>query len=108
MSNQPISEQDIARMASFVQIKESVSLYNRVVELGFKECVHNFRNNMLTDKEKSCIQSTAGKYLKVAQRVQSRVQDVQHEQQQSQLNLQRQATPAAGAPLGANVATASK
>lgn len=63
---------------------------------------------MLTEKEKTCIQSTAGKYLKVAQRVQSRVQDVQQEQQQNQLNLQRQGTAAAGAPLGANVATASK
>lgn len=51
--------------------------YNQVVQLAFRSCVHGFRSNTLTEKEKKCVSSTAGKMLRFADRLGHRFSEAQ-------------------------------
>jgi hypothetical protein len=45
--------------------------------MAFRHCVHGFRSNTLTDKEKRCVGATAGKMLRFSDRVNHRFSEAQ-------------------------------
>ena len=51
--------------------------YNSVVEETFTRCVHGFRGNTLTEREKKCVAATAAKLLKGAKRIDRRFSEAQ-------------------------------
>ena len=80
-------------------------LYNTVVQVAFKQCVHSFRSNKLSGKEKDCVVNAVGKYLKLSGRIQRRVSEVQADQQADFMAKQAAAmsTGVAATPLGTKV-----
>ena len=53
------------------------SSYNRVVEQAFRTCVHGFRSNTLTEKEKKCVMLNTGKLLRFSDRLGHRWSEAQ-------------------------------
>ncbi len=53
------------------------STFNRVTELAFDRCVHGFRGNTLTEKEKKCVQVVAAKVLRFSDRMNARFSEAQ-------------------------------
>ena len=80
-------------------------LYNTVVQVSFKQCVHSFRSSKLSGKEKECVANAVGKYLKLSGRIQRRVAEVQASQQADFMAKQQAAhdTGVAATPLGTKV-----
>ena len=56
------------------QMKDSLKLYNHLVESCFDKCVHvgwsgGFKSKQLDDTESKCVSQCAEKYMKLTQRV---------------------------------------
>jgi hypothetical protein len=56
-------------------------MYNTVTETVFRQCVHSFRTNTLSDDEKACLSVATTKLLRHTARVKQRITDFQEEQQ---------------------------
>ena len=64
-------------MGFFFRVPSSSRTFNRVTQVSFERCVHGFRGNTLTDKEKKCIQATSTKILKFSDRMNTRFSEAQ-------------------------------
>eukprot|EP01041_Mallomonas_annulata_P008054 gene8054-16512_t len=51
------------------QMKESLKMYNRLVEGCFSKCVTTFRSKQLDEKENKCVAQCSEKFMKLTQRV---------------------------------------
>ena len=73
-----------AFMASLeaMQTKDSLRMYNDLVERCYLQCVTSFRSQSLNETEKTCVASCAEKYIKLTQRVGFRF--AEHQAQQGQ------------------------
>ena len=69
--NQIPEHQRPAFMASLeaMQTKDSLRMYNDLVERCYLQCVTSFRSQSLKEEEKTCVASCAEKYIKLTQRV---------------------------------------
>ena len=86
--NQLPEHQKPAFMASLeaMQTKDSLRMYNDLVERCYLQCVTSFRSQSLNETEKTCVASCAEKYIKLTQRVGFRFAEHQAQQgQQAQL-----------------------
>ncbi len=86
--NQIPEHQKPAFMASLeaMQTKDSLRMYNDLVERCYLQCVTSFRSQSLNETEKTCVASCAEKYIKLTQRVGFRFAEHQAQQgQQAQL-----------------------
>lgn len=67
-----LPEEDKLRMAYMIdqlQIRDSLRMYNSLVERCFSDCVDTFRRKTLDKQEESCITKCAEKFLKHSMRV---------------------------------------
>ncbi|KAH7422482.1 hypothetical protein KP509_12G010600 [Ceratopteris richardii] len=67
-----LSEDDKLRMTSMIdqlQVRDSLRMYNSLVERCFMQCIDNFRRKTLDKQEESCVRVCAEKYLKHSMRV---------------------------------------
>jgi len=60
-----------------MQVEESMTTYNNLVERCFNECVTNFRSKSLDATETSCTQRCVQKFMAYSQRVAQRFQEKQ-------------------------------
>ncbi|GLJ24666.1 hypothetical protein SUGI_0471680 [Cryptomeria japonica] len=70
LANMP--EEDQQRMSNMIdqlQIRDSLRMYNSLVERCFNNCVDSFRRKTLDKQEETCVQRCAEKYLKHSMRV---------------------------------------
>jgi len=70
-----IPEEDQQRMTKMIeqfQIRDSLRMYNSLVERCFDHCVDSFRRKSLDKQEETCVQRCAEKFLKHSMRVSMR------------------------------------
>ncbi|KAI3772334.1 hypothetical protein L6452_03517 [Arctium lappa] len=64
--------EDQARMSKMIdqlQIRDSLRMYNALVERCFSDCVESFRRKTLDEQEETCVRRCAEKFLKHSLRV---------------------------------------
>ncbi|MED6181580.1 protein transporter tim9 [Stylosanthes scabra] len=62
-------QQRMAAMMEQVQIRDSLRMYNSLVEKCFTDCVDTFKHKSLQKQEESCVKRCAEKFLKHSMRV---------------------------------------
>ncbi|OEU12231.1 mitochondrial import inner membrane translocase subunit Tim9, partial [Fragilariopsis cylindrus CCMP1102] len=65
----PYKQQEFMQHLEQMQLKDSLSMYNRLVERCFDGCVSSFRSKTLDKSEISCMENCSGRYIKMTQRV---------------------------------------
>ncbi|KAK7350300.1 hypothetical protein VNO77_08744 [Canavalia gladiata] len=71
-------EEDKQRMSTMVdqlQFRDSLKMYNSLVERCFKDCVHTFYRKSLTKQEEICVHRCAQKFLRLSMHVGLRFSD---------------------------------
>ncbi|GAV09237.1 hypothetical protein RvY_18810-1 [Ramazzottius varieornatus] len=69
------------------QLKDFLMSYNKLSELCFDSCVHDFTTRRVLDAEDTCSSNCVEKYLKLNQRVSQRFQEYQTLQNEQALAL---------------------
>ncbi|XP_013407659.1 mitochondrial import inner membrane translocase subunit Tim9 [Lingula anatina] len=64
--------QEIPAGAVEAQFKQFMSTYEKVTQLCFIDCVHDFTSRKVLNKEKTCSTTCMEKYLKLTQRMTQR------------------------------------
>ncbi|PKI40817.1 mitochondrial import inner membrane translocase subunit Tim9-like [Punica granatum] len=67
-----LPEADKIRMSAMMdqlQIRDSLRMYNSLVERCFNDCVDSFKHKKLQKQEETCVQRCAEKFLKHSMRV---------------------------------------
>ncbi|XP_028802519.1 mitochondrial import inner membrane translocase subunit Tim9 [Neltuma alba] len=67
-----LPEEDKLKMAAMIdqlQIRDSLRMYNSLVERCFNDCVDTFKHKSLQKQEESCVRRCAEKFLKHSMRV---------------------------------------
>ncbi|XP_022145535.1 mitochondrial import inner membrane translocase subunit Tim9-like [Momordica charantia] len=67
-----LPDEDKLKMASMIdqlQIRDSLRMYNSLVERCFTDCIDNFQRKSLTKQEETCVRRCAEKFLKHSMRV---------------------------------------
>jgi len=59
------------------QFKEFLLSYNKLSEMCFNDCVHDFTTRKVIESEASCSNYCMEKYMKMTQRISQRFQEVQ-------------------------------
>ncbi|XP_041354124.1 mitochondrial import inner membrane translocase subunit Tim9-like [Gigantopelta aegis] len=59
------------------QFQEFLASYNRVSEMCFTDCVHDFTTRKILESENTCALNCLEKYLKMTQRISQRFQEYQ-------------------------------
>lgn len=75
-----LSEEDNRRMAQMMetmQMKDSLRMYNFLVEKCFNHCIEGFRRKTLDKTEETCVKRCAEKFLKSTSRVSMRFAELQ-------------------------------
>ncbi|KAF6036890.1 TIMM9 [Bugula neritina] len=67
------------------QFREFLLTYNKVTEMCFESCVHDFKTRKVADKEIGCTKYCMDKYLKMTQRISLRFAEHQVNQNEAQL-----------------------
>ncbi|GKY91881.1 hypothetical protein MPSEU_000159700 [Mayamaea pseudoterrestris] len=65
----PHQQQQFMKEMENMQLKDSLSMYNNLVERCFDSCVTSFRSKALDKYEISCTDNCASRYIKMTQRV---------------------------------------
>ncbi|GBG88268.1 hypothetical protein CBR_g46834 [Chara braunii] len=74
-----LSDEDKAamdKMLETVQMRDSLRLYNTLVERCFNNCVDSFRRKTLDKTEETCVKRCVEKFLKHTGRVSLRFQEI--------------------------------
>lgn len=77
----PHKQQEFMVHLEQMQLKDSLTMYNRLVERCFDGCVSSFRSKTLDKHEMPCLENCAGRYIKMTQRVGLRFAEHQAMQQ---------------------------
>ncbi|XP_010520276.1 PREDICTED: mitochondrial import inner membrane translocase subunit TIM9-like [Tarenaya hassleriana] len=78
-----LPEEDKARMGSMIdqlQLRDSLRMYNSLVERCFNDCVDNFTRKTLQKQEETCVMRCAEKFLKHTMRVGMRFAELNQNQ----------------------------
>lgn len=59
------------------QFQNFLQYYNKLTEMCFSDCIHDFTNRKISANENNCVMHCSEKFLKVMQRVGVRLQEVQ-------------------------------
>ncbi|KAK2187849.1 hypothetical protein NP493_153g09001 [Ridgeia piscesae] len=65
------------------QFREFLLSYNKLSEMCFTDCVHDFTTRKVLDSEQNCTTNCMDKYLKITQRISQRFQEAQMQQNDS-------------------------
>mmetsp|Transcript_4428 Transcript_4428/g.14354 ORF Transcript_4428/g.14354 Transcript_4428/m.14354 type:complete len:90 (+) Transcript_4428:43-312(+) len=82
-----LSPSDKERLQTYIaesQMRDSMSVYNKVVNRCFMDCVNSFRHKSLDGKEDECVNNCTRKFLAFTQRAAVRFAEAQHEFASSQ------------------------
>mmetsp|Transcript_51173 Transcript_51173/g.147698 ORF Transcript_51173/g.147698 Transcript_51173/m.147698 type:complete len:98 (+) Transcript_51173:148-441(+) len=74
-------QQEFMKHLEHMQLKDSLTMYNNLVERCFEGCVSSFRSKTLDKHESSCVENCAARYIKMTQRVGLRFAEHQAMQQ---------------------------
>mmetsp|Transcript_3316 Transcript_3316/g.7305 ORF Transcript_3316/g.7305 Transcript_3316/m.7305 type:complete len:97 (+) Transcript_3316:128-418(+) len=74
-------QQELMKHVEETQLKESLTMYNKLVERCAEGCIHSFRSKTLDKYEITCLENCAGRYIKMTQRVGLRFAEHQAMQQ---------------------------
>ena len=88
--DQPVRAATLAKLEE-LQVKDTLRMFNGLVERCFGECVHAFRSKMLTEPEEKCVTTCSEKYLKHTNRVGQRFGELSMQEQQAQQQASQQA-----------------
>ena len=89
-------KEEMMNMIEGMQTRDSLKMYNGLVERCFKECVDSFRRKNLDSTEERCVTRCCEKYLKHSQRVSLRFAELNAgAEAQMQEGLAQQAAAAA-------------
>ncbi|KAL9689006.1 hypothetical protein QQ045_033435 [Rhodiola kirilowii] len=75
----PLSEDDNKRLSKKIedlQIRDSLRMYNTVVERCFLDCVDSFLRQNLTKQEDACVHRCVDKFIRLTIRTGLRVSDL--------------------------------
>ncbi|KAL8465236.1 hypothetical protein ACS0TY_034660 [Phlomoides rotata] len=67
-----LPEEDKLRMSAMIdqlQVRDSLRMYNSLVERCFTDCIDSFRRKSLEKQEETCVRRCAEKFLKHSMRV---------------------------------------
>uniref|UniRef100_A0A7S3BEP4 Mitochondrial import inner membrane translocase subunit n=1 Tax=Prasinoderma singulare TaxID=676789 RepID=A0A7S3BEP4_9VIRI len=73
-------EKEMNKELESMQLRDSLSLYNRLSKRCFDDCVSSFRTRTLDRGEETCVVRCAEKFLKHMARVTVRFGEVQQQQ----------------------------
>ena len=73
---------EMNKQLEVLQAKDSIGMYNFMVERCFADCINSFRSKTLDESEKACVSKCSEKYIKLTQRVGFRF--AEHQAQQGQ------------------------
>ncbi|EFN57264.1 hypothetical protein CHLNCDRAFT_21497 [Chlorella variabilis] len=62
-------QQQLMQAIEQMQVRDSLRMYNTLVERCFKDCVESFRRKDLDATEEKCVQSCCSKFMKHSARV---------------------------------------
>ena len=79
-----IAGQKMLDMIDQMQTRDSLRMYNTLVERCFADCVHTFRRKTLEKDEEACVNRCAQKFLKHSARVSLRFAELNQEVQPGQ------------------------
>ncbi|KAF5186224.1 Mitochondrial import inner membrane translocase subunit tim9 [Thalictrum thalictroides] len=65
----PSDQQKMQALIEGLQMKDSLRMYNSLVERSFNDCVDSFRRKTLDKQEESCVRKCVEKYMKHQMRV---------------------------------------
>lgn len=68
---------DAGTMDQLKQFKDFISNFNKLTEQCFTDCIFDFTNRTISNKEDSCANNCVEKYLKMNQRISQRFQEAQ-------------------------------
>ncbi|XP_061365654.1 mitochondrial import inner membrane translocase subunit Tim9-like isoform X2 [Gastrolobium bilobum] len=74
-----LPEEDKHKMSTMIdqlQIRDSLKMYNSLVERCFKDCVNTFYRKSLTKQEETCVIRCAEKFLRLSMQVGLRFSDL--------------------------------
>ena len=74
-------QQEFMRHLENMQLKDSLAMYNNLVERCFDGCVSSFRSKTLDKSETACVENCSARYVKMTQRVGLRFAEHQAMQQ---------------------------
>mmetsp|Transcript_10958 Transcript_10958/g.15891 ORF Transcript_10958/g.15891 Transcript_10958/m.15891 type:complete len:97 (-) Transcript_10958:329-619(-) len=77
----PPEQQKFMKTLEEMQMKDSLTMYNNLVDRCFTSCVSSFRSKTLDKYETSCVEHCASRYVKMTQRVGLRFAEHQAMQQ---------------------------
>jgi import inner membrane translocase subunit TIM9 len=78
----PEQQQQLMQQLEAVQVKDTMMMYNRLVERCFTTCVVNYRSKDLSSSEKKCLGRCTNKFMLHSKRVGLRFAEYQYEQSQ--------------------------
>eukprot|EP01025_Chloroclados_australasicus_P045304 TRINITY_DN4951_c0_g1_i1.p4 TRINITY_DN4951_c0_g1~~TRINITY_DN4951_c0_g1_i1.p4 ORF type:complete len:103 (-),score=11.76 TRINITY_DN4951_c0_g1_i1:453-761(-) len=82
--------QELLKSIEQMQLRDSLRMYNVVVERCFKDCVSSFTSNSLNNKEEQCVTSCANKFTKLSSRVGTKFQELTQEMEQQMMQQMQQ------------------
>mmetsp|Transcript_8184 Transcript_8184/g.14819 ORF Transcript_8184/g.14819 Transcript_8184/m.14819 type:complete len:97 (-) Transcript_8184:1219-1509(-) len=77
----PHQQQEFMKVLEQMQMKDSLTMYNNLVENCFGGCVTSFRSKTLSKSEATCVENCSARYIKMTQRVGLRFAEHQAMQQ---------------------------
>ncbi|XP_032232896.2 mitochondrial import inner membrane translocase subunit Tim9 [Nematostella vectensis] len=84
LTPEQVREQEVKQFQNFL------SYYNRLTEMCFTDCIHDFTNRRIAANENNCAMHCTEKFLKVMQRIGVRLQEVQMMQNEGIMAAQPQ------------------
>ncbi|CAK8576057.1 unnamed protein product [Lathyrus sativus] len=70
MASLPAEDQQrMTAMIDQLQVRDSLRMYNNLVERCFQDCVDTFKHKSLQKQEETCVRRCAEKFLKHSMRV---------------------------------------
>ncbi|KAK2080824.1 protein transporter tim9 [Prototheca wickerhamii] len=73
-----------------MQVKDSLKMYNNLVDRCFRDCVDSFRRKDLDSGEEKCVQKCCEKFLRHSQRVGARFAELSQATEAQMANLMQQ------------------
>mmetsp|Transcript_32777 Transcript_32777/g.49407 ORF Transcript_32777/g.49407 Transcript_32777/m.49407 type:complete len:97 (-) Transcript_32777:2370-2660(-) len=77
----PHQQQEFMKTLEQMQMKDSLTMYNNLVERCFGQCVSSFRSKTLDKSEATCVENCSSRFIKMTQRVGLRFAEQQALQQ---------------------------
>ncbi|KAJ8045105.1 Mitochondrial import inner membrane translocase subunit Tim9 [Holothuria leucospilota] len=88
-----MASQQMGQDLEVKQLKEFLGSYNRMTELCFTDCVDDFTTRKASEAELKCTHRCLEKFLKVSQRITTRFQEYQVQQNEGLMAAQAKQIP---------------